>query len=258
LSAGADAPVCLLTGAGGRLGEAVLRALGDRMRFVAVYRTRVPTVANGHAAPVDPLRPDVAQAAARSGGAVASAERDGIYAVQADLREPGAVRRVVEVALARFERIDHVVNAAADAAFHGSTLEAAHVADELAGQLLLNCLTPALLASEVASAYWRERPEENRALRRCVVNVSSVSGINVYAGTGQGGYSASKAGLQFLSCHMAADFARIGVRVNALAPDRFPSAVPVESVAAAVGTLFENDATGKVFFVDRAGLRSLN
>jgi len=248
LSAGADAPVCLLTGAGGRLGEAILRANGDRMQFLAVYRTRVPQAPSQLSASFDPLD---ASASPRSG-------RARTYAVQADLRERDAVRRVVEIALARYDRVDHVVNAAADSAFYGSTLEAHGAADELAEQLLLNCLAPALLASEVARAFWRERADENRALRRSVVNVSSVSGLNVYSGTGQGGYSASKAGLQFLSCHMAADYERIGVRVNALAPDRFPGAVPTEAVADAVTTLLGNDANGKVFVVDGAGLRPLN
>ncbi|MEA2719678.1 MAG: hypothetical protein QOJ39_1542 [Candidatus Eremiobacteraeota bacterium] len=247
MSAGADAPVCLLTGAGGRLGEAILRAYGDRIRFLAVYRTRLPSAASQLAAPFDPRTAEDART-----------ERAGTYAVQADLREAGAVRRVVELALARYDRIDHVVNAAADSAFYGSTLEASHAADELAEQLLLNCLTPALLASEVACTFWRERAEENRALRRSVVNVSSISGLNVYSGSGQGGYSASKAGLQFLSCHMAADYERIGVRVNALAPDRFPGTVPTESVADAVGSLLDGEATGKVYVIDRAGLRPLN
>lgn len=242
--------MCLLTGAGGRLGGALLRAQRDRMRFVAVYRTRLPDAATQFAVPFDPLAGEPVRSSVSA--------RGGTYAVRADLREPGAVRRIVELALARYDRIDHVVNAAADSAFHGSTLEAAHVADRLAEQLLLNALTPALLASEVARAFWRERADENRALRRSVVNVSSISGVNVYSGGGQGGYSASKAALQFITCHMAADYEPIGVRVNALAPDRFPGAITTEAVADAVGTLVGGSATGKIHLLDRAGLRALN
>lgn len=247
MSTGPDRPVCLLTGAGGRLGEALLRTCADRMMFAAVYRTREPKAASQLARPFDPLDP-----------AGAAAARPGTYVIQADLHDPGAVARVVELALARFGRVDHVINAAADTAFHGSLLDAQRLRERLREQLLLNSLVPTLLASEVARAFWRDRPDENRARRRSVVNLSSVSGLNVYAGVGQGGYSASKAALQFLSCHMAADYEQIGVRVNVLAPARFPDTVPTEAVADAVAQLLTGHLNGKIVLVDGDGARALN
>jgi NAD(P)-dependent dehydrogenase (short-subunit alcohol dehydrogenase family) len=237
----------LLTGAGGRLGRQLLNAYADHITFVAVYRKSVPKVASQLAQPFDPLDPDGVPAG-----------REAPYLVQANLRDPGALARVVEIALARHDRIDHVVNAAADVTFHGSLLEASNAADRLSEQLLLNCITPALLAAEVCRAFWRDRPDENRARRRSVVNISSNSGLNVFTGLGQGGYSASKAALQFMSYHMAADYQSIGVRVNVLAPDRFPDAVPTATVADAVAELLGNEANGTIFLVDRDGPEALN
>jgi NAD(P)-dependent dehydrogenase (short-subunit alcohol dehydrogenase family) len=165
---------------------------------------------------------------------------------------------VVELALARHDRIDHVVNSAADVAFHGSMLEATHKAERLAKQLLLNSLAPALIASEVARTFWRDRPAENRRIGRSVVNLASISGLKVFAGTGQAGYSASKAALLFLSCHMATEFEYIGVRVNALAPARFPDTISTESVTDTVARILSGKANGKIFTIDQGGVRTVN
>ncbi len=247
MSNGADLPVCLLTGAGGRLGQAFMRANAGRMAFVGVYHTRMPDVASQLEASLDPL--------AAAGPPSAPPP---VYLVRADLQEPAEIARVVELTLARHDRIDYVINSAADVAFHGPMLEATHYAERLGKQLLLNSLAPALIASEVARMFWRDRPAENRRIGRSVLNLASISGLKVFAGTGQAGYSASKAALLFMSCHMATEFEYIGVRVNALAPARFPDTISTESVADTVARILGGTANGKIFTIDPEGVRTVN
>jgi len=63
------------------------------------------------------------------------------------------------------------------------------------------------------------RPVVERMIRRrrgCVVSIASVSGL--VANRGQANYSAAKAGLIGASRSLAAEVARLGIRVNVVAP----------------------------------------
>jgi NAD(P)-dependent dehydrogenase (short-subunit alcohol dehydrogenase family) len=237
--------VCVLTGAGGLLGTAFCRLYSADYDIVAVYRTRPPEVPSQLQRAVDPLAP----------GARLADNEHAVFALQADLAEPGQVRRVVELALARHERIDLLVNAAADTRFHGPIADTERLLPALRGQLELNLLVPMRLTAEVYAQHWRRDPEENRALRRGVVNVSSVSGLRIFGGYQQSMYSASKAALNYMTCHMAEELAAIGVRANAVAPNSFPSVVPTERVAEVIRELDNGESTGQVVEVDGAGER---
>jgi NAD(P)-dependent dehydrogenase (short-subunit alcohol dehydrogenase family) len=57
-----------------------------------------------------------------------------------------------------------------------------------------------------------------------IVNITSIAGHHVHPFAGSA-YSTSKAALSALTCEMAADFARIGVRVNAVAPGEIETAM---------------------------------
>jgi NAD(P)-dependent dehydrogenase (short-subunit alcohol dehydrogenase family) len=234
--------VCLLTGAGGRLGSALCRALAPRYEVAAVYRSAPPPCPSQEQSFVDPLDP------------LGRPAENGhpLFAVRADLADHGAAGRVVELTLARFGRVDLLVNAAADS-FWGPILGSRGLLDGLERQFLVNAVVPLRLAAEVAEKFWKHRDRENRALRRNVVNVSSTAGLFVYPGLGQSGYAASKAALNHLSCHAAAEFRAIGVRVNAVAPNSFPSIVPTESVVDAVVRLDGGSETGKVVVLDADG-----
>jgi NAD(P)-dependent dehydrogenase (short-subunit alcohol dehydrogenase family) len=237
--------VCLLTGAGGRLGSAFCIAHAADYDIVAVYRHRPPPVASQLQSFVDPLEPQ------------ASPPQNSfpVFAVQADLVAPGGVERVVELALARFGSVDLLVNAAATAEF-GSTLANSPVLDGALQQLAVNMVAPARLAAEVGRQCWRHAPDENRRRNRSVVNLSSISGVETYGG-GQGVYAASKAALNALTRHMALDYAPIGVRVNALAPTGFPRLIPIERVVERIRQLDCGDATGQVVVLDVEGERVL-
>jgi len=235
--------VCLLTGAGGRLGSVFCATQADEYDIVAVYRHRHPPVPSQLQSLVDPLDPDTPP---YTGGSV--------FAVQADLAMPGQVERVVELALARFGHVDLLVNAAAAAEF-GSTLANSHLLDTALQQFHLNTVLPARLAAVLAREYWRDTPGENRIRNRSVVNMSSISGVETYVS--QGIYGASKAALNALTRHMARDFQQVGVRVNALAPTGFPLIIPTERVVARIRQLDCGDANGAVIVMDAAGERFL-
>jgi len=242
-----DRPVCLLTGASGTLGEAFCRRYSEQFRIVGVHRSRDLSVDNQDSWTVDPLAP-----AGRHTGADRPAE--GVFAVRADLAEPEAIDRVVELALARFGRIDSVVNAAGMALW-GPVLTSPQVVDMAAEQLMLNTLVPLRLVRGVAQRFWRNRAGENRAGNRCVVNVSSAAGLWVYPGRGQSVYSASKSALNTMSMHLADELSPIGIRVNVLAPESFPDPVPALAVVEALADLITGDDTGQIVLVDQAGAR---
>ena len=245
VSAVDDRPVCLLTGASGTLGEAFCRGYAEQFRIVGVHRSRVLSVDNQDSWTVDPLA---------ASGPLAETDRlgRGVFAIRADLAEPEAVDRVVELALARFGRIDSVVNAAGMALW-GPVLTSPHVVDRAAEQFAVNTLVPLRLVQAVVQRFWRDRAGENRASNRCVVNVSSAAGLWVYQGRGQSVYSASKSALNTLSMHLADELRPIGIRVNVLAPDSFPDPVPVLAVIEALSELISGDATGQIVLVDQAG-----
>ena len=236
--------VCLFTGAGGALGEMFCRMFGAQYDIVAVLGRRMPQIVTQHQWWVDPLMPDAALAENRSG----------VYAIQADLTQESERRRVVEVALARFERIDILVNAAA-VCYWAPMLNGRELLDNAQQQFETNVLLPLRLSSLVAEYCWNERATENRNFNRAIVNISSTSGVYIYPGVGQSIYSASKAALNYLSMHMGDEFSHLGVRVNALAPTSFPSIIPTETVAEAIRRLAESDANGRVLILDDNGER---
>jgi NAD(P)-dependent dehydrogenase (short-subunit alcohol dehydrogenase family) len=67
-----------------------------------------------------------------------------------------------------------------------------------------------------AAAHWRAESKAGRQPDARVINTSSGAGL--MGSVGQGNYSAAKAGIAALSVVAAAEFARYGVTVNAIAP----------------------------------------
>src|SRR5215471_580808 len=95
--------VCLFTGASGQLGEMFWKMFGAEYQIAAVYCNTVPQAVSQLHWRVDPLSPN----------SELEENKNPVYAIQADLTVEEDLRRTVEVTLARFEKIDIVVNAAA-------------------------------------------------------------------------------------------------------------------------------------------------
>jgi NAD(P)-dependent dehydrogenase (short-subunit alcohol dehydrogenase family) len=161
---------------------------------------------------------------------------------------------VVEVTLARFERIDILVNAAA-VCHWAPMLNGRDLLENATQHFEINVLLPLRLSALIAEYFWRDRTVENRNHNRSIVNVSSTSGVYIYPGVGQSIYSASKAALNYLSMHMGDEFSQLGVRVNALAPTSFPSLIPTETAAEGIRRLAESDANGRILILDVDGER---
>lgn len=232
-----DRRVCVLTGAGGLLGNAFCQRYAGDYDIVAVCRHRAPDVPSQLEEFVDPLQPDADVNPAR------------VWVIRTDLAQPDAVDRVVEQVLARHERIDLLVNNAALTHFHTSGLvDGERALADFTTYFEVNVGVPMRLAVRFAQRFWANRAAENRAGNRNVVNVSSLSGSGVY-GNGQAIYASTKAALNHLTRHMALEFDAFGVRVNGLAPGAFPAGVSTESVADAIVRLDRESVTGRILAV---------
>lgn len=234
-----DARVCLFTGASGRLGTMFCRLYGHRYRIAAVYHTRRTLQSSQMCWSVDPLDPTLRK----------PIDVPGFAAIEADLSDASQLQRVVEFALDTFGRVDVLVNAAAMA--HCAPLFGPAATLDVARLFGVNVLAPLQLTVELVDRFWGACAQENIARNRNVINVSSTSGAYVFAG--QGGYSASKAALNMLTCHMADELSALGIRVNAVAPDSFPQAVSTEAVCDAIARVDRGSLNGKLLLLEREG-----
>lgn len=234
-----DTRVCLLLGAGGRLGRNFCRYLGTQYRIAAVYHKGDAESVRHQEQVIDPLAPDHQPPQMRTC----------FYPIVADLTDPKSVERIAELALAAFGHVDLIVNGAVHYDLGpGISIE---FLERLPHQFTINVVRPLQVAVEVYQRSWRFTPEENRLLRRNVINLSSVAALNVYPASGQLGYSSCKAALVMASRHLASELRPTEVRVNVVAPNTFPGIVGVEQVLATLYDLDSGSTTGEVRVVDR-------
>lgn len=137
----------------------------------------------------------------------------GSVAVACDLSDDGELARLVETALSACGRIDVLVNNAG--ATEVVPAEEQHP-DQFRRILAVNLTAPFLLTQLVG----RHMLASGGGV---VVNIASVLGMRGVGQIPQAGYAASKGGLINLTRELAAQWARRGIRVNAIAPAWFPS-----------------------------------
>jgi NAD(P)-dependent dehydrogenase (short-subunit alcohol dehydrogenase family) len=136
------------------------------------------------------------------------------YGVTCDLSRPDDAAALVETTLTRSGRIDVLVNNAGINHVEPALEEAS---GEFRREIEVNLVAPFELSRLVA------RSIIAREGHGSIINVASILGL---VGVGQipdAGYAASKGGLVTLTRELAAQWARHGVRVNALAPGYFHS-----------------------------------
>jgi NAD(P)-dependent dehydrogenase (short-subunit alcohol dehydrogenase family) len=136
-----------------------------------------------------------------------------IAAVRCDVTDDGDVARLVETALERFGRVDVCVNNAG-ASSGGPERQA--TLDAFRGVVRLN-LDAVFALSQAVAAPMREQGSGS------VINISSMFSLVASAPVPDAGYVASKSAVNGLTRELAAQWARDGVRVNAIAPGFFRS-----------------------------------
>jgi NAD(P)-dependent dehydrogenase (short-subunit alcohol dehydrogenase family) len=134
--------------------------------------------------------------------------------VRCDLQDTDALDDVITGALDRYGRIDVLVN-------NAGMVDAEPAIDEPVDRfrevLAVNLVAPFALAQRAARAMF----DGERG--GTIVNVASILGLRGVGQIPQAGYAASKGGIVNLTRELAAQWARKGIRVNAIAPGWFES-----------------------------------
>jgi NAD(P)-dependent dehydrogenase (short-subunit alcohol dehydrogenase family) len=140
-----------------------------------------------------------------------TAAHPGVLAVRADVTDGDDVRAVVDATVARFGRIDGLVNNAGVSKAGPALRESV---DDFRWMVEANLVAPFAMARAVVPVM---RPTGGGS----IVNIASVMGIRSIDRMPEAGYVASKAGLIGLTRELASQWGRHGIRVNAVAPGFF-------------------------------------
>lgn len=146
----------------------------------------------------------VEEIAAFGGEALASCE---------DVADFSDAARLIDRAIAAFGRVDVLVNNAG--ILRDSYL--ASMTEEQWDEVLRVHLRGHFAPMRHAAEHWKQRSKAGEEVRASIINTTSASGT-LHANPGQANYGAAKAGIAALSMVAAAELARYGVRVNAIAP----------------------------------------
>jgi meso-butanediol dehydrogenase/(S,S)-butanediol dehydrogenase/diacetyl reductase len=196
-----ETKVAVITGAARGIGLAVARTFVDGGYRVALLDMDGAQV----------------QAAAASLGAA-----NAVLAIECDIAIPSQVKAAIDLTVARFGRIDSLVNNAGIAVFKpllDTTFEEWErvIAVNLSGPFLCTQIcAPVMLKSGGGS----------------IVNITSISGLR--ASTLRVAYGTSKAGLMHLTKQQAVELGNIGIRVNAVAPGPVETAMAKQVHSAAI------------------------
>jgi len=147
-----------------------------------------------------------AQGATVFGASRSGTAPPGVAALSCDLSDDAALHRLFEQLAQTCDRVDILVNAA------GISLPASAEGGELRR-------FRATLATDLTGVYatiLAAYPLLRKAGSSSIINITSINSIRGFPGNP--GYVAAKAGLSGLTRALAADYAKDGIRVNALAP----------------------------------------
>jgi NAD(P)-dependent dehydrogenase (short-subunit alcohol dehydrogenase family) len=206
---GLDGRVAVVTGGSGALGSAIARALaGAGARVALLGRRREPLLA---------VAEELLTGATDSADAIA---------VTADVLSADELHAAAQAVLARWERIDILVNAAGGNV-PGATLDERQTvldlpADAFGEVVDLNLLGTLLPAQVFGRAIVDSAQARGEPPRGSIVNVSSMAAARAI--TRVAGYGAAKSAIEGLTRSLAVELARScgpGLRVNAIAPGFF-------------------------------------
>jgi NAD(P)-dependent dehydrogenase (short-subunit alcohol dehydrogenase family) len=147
---------------------------------------------------------------------------NGVLALECDVSVPRQVKTAIDQVVARYGRIDALVNNAGIAVFK-PLLETSY--EEWQRVLAVNLNGPFLCTQACA-------PVMLKTGGGAVVNISSISGLR--ASTLRVAYGTSKAALDHLTKQQAAELGNLGIRVNAVAPGPVDTAMAKAVHSAAI------------------------
>jgi NAD(P)-dependent dehydrogenase (short-subunit alcohol dehydrogenase family) len=157
-----------------------------------------------------------------------ASECDRVMAHACDVADHADVQRLVTAAIERHGQIDIVVN---NAGASDSADALAQDDDEFGRVLAVNLIAPYLISRAAARAMVESGHPGS------IVNIASILGLRGSAVAGQTGYAASKGGVVNLTRSLAAQWAKHGIRVNAIAPGWFETEMTAD--------MFASEATAK-------------
>ena len=196
-----DGRVVVVTGAGRGLGRAHARAFAAEGARVVVNDLGVGL--DGTPGPGSPAARVVDEIRAAGGRAVAHG---------GDIATTEGAASLVATALDTYGRLDTLVN---NAGFLRDRMLVNLDEDDWDAVVRVH-LKGHFLPLRHAAAHWRAEAKAGRTPVARIVNTSSGAGLS--GSLGQGNYSAAKAGIVGLTLVAAAELARYGVQVNAIAP----------------------------------------
>ncbi len=176
----------IVTGSGSGIGQGVALALATQGAQVALCGRRT-----------EPLEKTLKEIRAAGGNGIA---------IPADVSQAEDAQRVVDKAAASFGSVDILVN---NAGIGGGGSIHEHDIDEWDRILAVNLRGPFLMARAVL-------PIMRKQGRGDIINISSESGLEYYAG--DGAYGVSKHGLIALSEYIQRENQEFGIRVNSICP----------------------------------------
>lgn len=176
--------VAVITGAGSGMGEAMAR------RFHAEGAKVVAVDVSGREE------------------ALAAALGDGCVACRADVSKSSDVQRMLDLAIERFGKLDILCN---NAGIQGPIANTVDCKEEDWDRVLAVNLTGVFLGMKYAIPRML-----STAGKGAIVNTSSMASLVAFIGLPA--YSASKGGVSILTRLTAAEYAKTGIRVNAIAP----------------------------------------
>lgn len=175
--------VVLITGASGGIGWACVQAFLREGARVALADVEPPTAEQSAQLPADRT-----------------------LILKADISNPDSVRAMIDRCVARFGRLDVLVN---NAAALRPELTVQDTSIEQLERLLAVNVRGTFLCCQHAYPHLR-------ATHGCVVNVSSMSGV--HGEKSHAAYAATKGAINALTQSMAIDWGADGIRVNAVCP----------------------------------------
>ncbi|MGP4008895.1 SDR family oxidoreductase [Streptomyces sp. 4N124] len=196
-----DGRVVIVTGAGRGLGRAHALAFAAEGARVVVNDLGVGL--DGTPGPGSPAGQVVEEIRAAGGEAVAHG---------GDIATTDGAAALIRTALETYGRLDTLVN---NAGFLRDRMLVNLDEDDWDAVVRVH-LQGHFLPLKHAAAHWRAEAKSGRVPDARIVNTSSGAGL--LGSVGQGNYSAAKAGIVGLTLVAAAELARYGVQVNAIAP----------------------------------------